>query len=614
MKVSITEALKIGVKAIQDGETDRAQRIFATIRETQPDNPEANFNLGELALGLGESKDALSYLDRAFKVEPNRAKYRISYIDALIKNDQLEKANQLLTEGKELGMNGEKATALEVQLSSKSKTAQIIPSNGQLKNLLVLYENRQFSEAEELALSITQEFPEHQFGWKVLGALFEQSGRKQDALQANQTSVRLQSKDPEAHNNLGNTYQELSRLKEAEASYTQAIALKPDLAEAHYNLGNTLKGLDRMEEAGASYIQAIALKPEIAEAHSNLGVTLRELGRLEDAIASLRDAISLRPHYAEAHVNLAITLKDLGRFDEAQISYTQAIALNPDLVEARYNLGVMLFERQQHKAAAEQFDGIEFKESKIFSLRCSYLERDEITFNEKLDSAINDGELNAVIGSLVSCAEARFGSNRSNPFCNDPLKYIAQSHINKSYDFRNIFVKTAIEVLNDSSLSTKSQGNLTNGIQTSGNFFLMDRVMETEIETIIRNEVEEYRNRFKDSDEGFIKNWPPSYDIRGWLVSMQKGGKLASHIHGIGWITGSIYINVPPKLKSGSGNLVLCMDDLEEHSEVDSGREIIIDVTTGSLCFFPSSLHHYTIPFEEEEDRIVLAFDVVPRG
>ena len=120
--------------------------------------------------------------------------------------------------------------------------------------------------------------------------------------------------------------------------------------------------------------------------------------------------------------------------------------------------------------------------------------------------------------------------------------------------------------------------------------------------------------RFKDSDEGFIKNWPPSYDIRGWLVSMQKGGKLASHIHGIGWITGSININVPPKLKSGSGNLVLCMDDLEEHSEVDSGREIIIDVTTGSLCFFPSSLHHYTIPFEEEEDRIVLAFDVVPRG
>jgi hypothetical protein len=30
------------------------------------------------------------------------------------------------------------------------------------------------------------------------------------------------------------------------------------------------------------------------------------------------------------------------------------------------------------------------------------------------------------------------------------------------------------------------------------------------------------------------------------------------------------------------------------------------------LCLFPSSLHHYTVPFEEAENRIVLAFDVIP--
>lgn len=40
--------------------------------------------------------------------------------------------------------------------------------------------------------------------------------------------------------------------------------------------------------------------------------------------------------------------------------------------------------------------------------------------------------------------------------------------------------------------------------------------------------------------------------------------------------------------------------------------ESIIDVVTGSLCFFPSQLRHYTVPFEEE-NRIVLAFDVVPK-
>ena len=38
-----------------------------------------------------------------------------------------------------------------------------------------------------------------------------------------------------------------------------------------------------------------------------------------------------------------------------------------------------------------------------------------------------------------------------------------------------------------------------------------------------------------------------------------------------------------------------------------------IDVITGSLCLFPASLLHYTIPFESDEERIVLAFDVVPK-
>ena len=101
---------------------------------------------------------------------------------------------------------------------------------------------------------------------------------------------------------------------------------------------------------------------------------------------------------------------------------------------------------------------------------------------------------------------------------------------------------------------------------------------------------------------------------------MQSGGKLKPHMHDSGWITGSIYINVPPKSKADSGNLVLCLRD-DDHSlasgqqnSLASGQQSSIDVVTGSLCLFPSSLHHYTVPFDENEERIVLAFDVVPKA
>jgi hypothetical protein len=185
--------------------------------------------------------------------------------------------------------------------------------------------------------------------------------------------------------------------------------------------------------------------------------------------------------------------------------------------------------------------------------------------------------------------------------------------LNEQYNFENIFIKTARDLLTDNSVSYKEQGHLTNGVQTAGNIFAQGKVLKTQIESIIHTEIEKYRNHFKDSEEGFIKNWPADFEIRGWLVCMQSGGKLTPHMHDPGWITGSIYINVPPKSKIDSGNLVLCLGDQEHVLGENKKQQSIIDVVTGTLCLFPSSLHHYTVPFEEKEDRIVLAFDVIPK-
>ena len=272
-----------------------------------------------------------------------------------------------------------------------------------------------------------------------------------------------------------------------------------------------------------------------------------------------------------------------------------------------------MFEGKQYAVAAEQFELSNIHQSKWHAVKCSYNQSEEVIFYEQLDLLIDQGEINAVIGSLIGCSKVKFGIERSNPFCTDPLRYVVTTNLNERYNFDDIFIETARDVLIDESVSYKSQGHLTNGIQTAGNFFALGKVSETEIENIIHAEIEKYRVQFKDSDEGFIKNWPTSYDIKGWLVCMQSGGKLAPHIHDTGWITGSIYINVPPKSEPNSGNLVLRLSDQEQGLGVESSQERIIDVMTGSLCLFPSSLHHHTVPFEEEENRIVLAFDVIPK-
>ena len=386
MDLTIEQALQQGIAAHKEGKLQDAERLYRAILQSQPLHPDANHNLGVLAVSVNKAEAALPLFKTALEANPKIEQFWLSYIDALIKEQQFENAKQVLEQAKKQDVDEEKLNALERQLTPtgqinepkldvqneslafsqkrkklsekkkiKKATKQNLkvnnPSQQQIRSLLEYYQNGRFYDAEKLAVSITNEFPKHQFGWKVLGAVLRATGRKSKAVDANQTAVALSPHDAEAHSNLGITLQELGRLDEAEASYTQAIALKPDFAEAHYNLGNTLKALGRLDEALASYTQAIALESDYAEAHSNLGITLKALGRLDEALASYTQAIALKPDYAEAHSNLGNTLKALGRLDEALASFTQAIALKPDFAEAHR----MLTSMKKFDAQDEQY-------------------------------------------------------------------------------------------------------------------------------------------------------------------------------------------------------------------------------------------------------------------
>jgi len=342
MELTIEQALQQGVTAHKEGKHQDAERLYRAILQSQPLHPDANHNLGVLAVSVNKADAALPLFKIALEANPKIEQFWLSYIDALIKEKQFDNAKAALEQAKQQGVDADRLNSLEAQLSPKTQIENVnsaSPSQQQLSNLLEHYQAGRLDDAEKLATSISQEFPKHQFSWKVLGAVLGAIGRKSEAVEANQTAVALSPQDAEAHSNLGNTLKEIGRLDEALASFTQAIALKPDFAEAHSNLGNTLKELGRLDEAEASYIKAIALKPDYARAYGNLGTTLQELGRLDEALASYTQAIALKPDYVDAHNNLGITLQKLGRLDEAEASFRQAIALKPGYAEAHVNLG-----------------------------------------------------------------------------------------------------------------------------------------------------------------------------------------------------------------------------------------------------------------------------------
>ena len=278
---------------------------------------------------------------------------------------------------------------------------------------------------------------------------------------------------------MGLTLQQLGRLNEAVASCNRAILLKPDYTEAHNNLGITLQGLGRVDEAMASYNQAISLKPDYADAHSNLGNTLKEKGRLDEAKASYSQAIVLKPDFSEAHRNLGTTLQELGRLEEAEVSYRRAIALNPEDPNTHYQL-----------------------------LMCLFLQNKESDFFEELDYLVNQELASAIVGSLACRSALKYGLEKPNLFCIKPLNYVLHGDLAARCDFDQVFVKKAKSILNEEQISNREQTLLVNGTQTSGNIFDIKNDDTNEIQKIIREEVEKYREKFKQSEEGLIKKCP----------------------------------------------------------------------------------------------------------
>jgi protein O-GlcNAc transferase len=342
MELSIQKKLQRGVALHREGKLQEAERLYREVLQSHPAHSYANYNLGIIAVSLNKADLALPLFKAALQVNPKIEQFWLSYIEALIKEQHFEAANQAIQQAKKQGLAGQNLNGLEDKLlpagQARASTKTNNASPQKRSDLSEHYRKGRFSDAEKLALQIIQDFPKQPFAWKVLGAVFATTGRMLEAAAASETAVALSPLDAEAHSNFANTLQELGRLEEAKASYQKAIALNPNLAEVHYNLGITLRKAGKLAEAVASYTQAIALQADHAHAHSNLGITLSELGRLEEAETSYNRAIASNPDLAEAHNNLGNTLRQLGRLAEAEASYKRALTLRPFYAEAHSNL------------------------------------------------------------------------------------------------------------------------------------------------------------------------------------------------------------------------------------------------------------------------------------
>ena len=454
------------------------------------------------------------------------------------------------------------------------------PPQQQLNSLLECYQAGRYEDAEKLSLSITEEFPKHPFAWKVLAVVLKQTGKISESLVASQKSVQLDQQDAEAHNNLGIILQELGRLKEAETSYRQSITLKSDFASVHYNLGITLKELGKLKEAETSYRKAIELKPDYANTYNNLGNMLQEQGRLE----------------------------------EAEASYGKAIALKPDYGEAIKNRWLLYFNKKRFEAALLDADSCISKGSRQLDLTTLYaLGRiDEIYKRIEVKSKTDSENITiAAFASFIAEVEKK---DTAYNFCPNPIDFIHHANLSTHINDSNSYIAEVIHELDSvKTIWQPSKKTTVGGFQTpSGvNLFKSPTGKIEQLKSIIINELDVYRKKYSNKSCSYIKKWPFQNYLNGWYVVLKKQGYQSPHIHPDGWLSGVIYLKVVPSLDKNEGAIEFSLNG-ENYSNVNSSK-VIYQPKLGAIVFFPSSLHHRTIPFSTNTDRIIVSFDLKPK-
>lgn len=342
----------------QAGQLEDAGRLYLSILRTQPNHPEANHNLGILAVQAEQAAAGLPYLVTALEANPTHGQYWLSYIDALIQADQLDTADEILEVSQQQGLHGEALEELKSRLATaKSKNQPYEqsnelsppplpqggnPDNLEIDKLVNIFTQGQYDEAIVIAQILTRAYPQHSFGWKVMGAAYMQVGRTAEALLPMREAVTLSPGDVEALYNLGVIQQGLGHLNEAETSYRHALRVDDDYADAHGNLGVILQSQGQLDEAAARYRRTLELNPKNILARINLGVCLHDMGLLDEAEASYLIALQLAPDNADALSNLGNTLQNLHRFTEAESCYRRALEIKPGYPDAHYNLGNLL--------------------------------------------------------------------------------------------------------------------------------------------------------------------------------------------------------------------------------------------------------------------------------
>ena len=359
-------------------------------------------------------------------------------------------------------------------------------------------------------------------------------------------------------------------------------------------MGIALKKAGRNEEAAQALRGALAIDSNLVTAMGHLASVLSELGQHEEAAATARRGLAQEPADIDALDGLAAALKARDETGELIDAYQAAIAAKPGASDAAFALAELHLELGDPVAALQVVEECLTRlpcDAWCLALKCTLL--NEVGDHDALDQL---ADFDRLIQVKRWDTVPEFGQVAR-------LNAALTEH-----------------VLGHPSLVYQPDNKASRQARHSGNLLVPPKGPMNALELMIRDMIGSYvQSVGRHEGNPLLADPPERWALEIWAVVMEGQGYQIPHVHPAAWLSGVYYPTVPaaatvPAEAAGGSDLKAAWLEFGRpflrHRTTATPRLRTIRPEEGLMVLFPPYFLHSTVPFESEETRISIAFDV----
>jgi Tfp pilus assembly protein PilF len=284
-----------------------AERLYRAILQARPGHPEANHNLGVIAVQAGQPGAGLPFFKAAVEAAPQRLEFWSLYLDVLVMTGRDNEAERVAALGRQRGLTLDTRRIEPVDAPAPQHDEANALAEEFILTIETLDKQGMHTDVENLARQMTNLLPAHGYGWKALAYAFLRRGDLACALQPLAQAAARWPADTDV----------ARHLRAAQAMH-EALALE-QRGELH--------------QAGKLFLDVQAIYPDLPAVNHRLGVIAIRLNQATAAVDYMEKALGGDPNNCQYQLHRRIAA---GRRIESRVDGARnGPATRPERAECR---------------------------------------------------------------------------------------------------------------------------------------------------------------------------------------------------------------------------------------------------------------------------------------